>query len=225
MIIENETSPEQPDAGEMQRRAKIIDEVMRDDPELTKEEAHALYDEATQESEGPAPEPEEPETCFVCGEAFVDRDPIYYSEDGLMHGLCCGPERGSYCNADEAPLQEGECIPRPLIWTADAKHALPLASDRVHDDLCVDRFAMEMKSKLHRARIDGRSGWDNPARCTMADLSRMLIEHVGKGDPIDVANFAMMIHQRGGRIGNVAGSNDGGQPGLPVYSFTDEDVI
>lgn len=28
-------------------------------------------------------------------------------------------------------------------------------------------------------------------------LQKMLVEHVGKGDPVDVANFAMMIHQRG----------------------------
>lgn len=68
---------------------------------------------------------------------------------------------------------------------------------RTHpDDLAVDRFAIAMKAKLAAKRGEGRSGWEDPAQCRTADLARMLLEHVQKGDPVDIANFAMMLHQR-----------------------------
>lgn len=68
------------------------------------------------------------------------------------------------------------------------------------DNLAVDRFAAAMKEKLAQKRAEGRGGWDNPDECSIEALSRMLIEHLGKGDPVDIGNFAMMIHQRGGTV-------------------------
>lgn len=68
------------------------------------------------------------------------------------------------------------------------------------DDLAVDRFALAMKAKLAQKRAEGRGGWDNPNECSVEWLSELLKRHVEKGDPTDVGNFAMMIHQRGGRI-------------------------
>jgi hypothetical protein len=68
------------------------------------------------------------------------------------------------------------------------------------DDGAVDAFAVDMKAKLARKRAQGRGGWHDPERCTVGELSEMLAEHVDKGDPLDVAIFAMMIHHRGGRI-------------------------
>lgn len=65
------------------------------------------------------------------------------------------------------------------------------------DDEAVDRFAKAMKAKLALARANGRYGWNDPTVCSPQDLSRMLREHVEKGDPVDVANFCMMLHQRG----------------------------
>ncbi len=62
------------------------------------------------------------------------------------------------------------------------------------DDAAVDRFAAAMKDKLAKAREKGRSGWET---CPADDLNRMLREHVEKGDPRDVANFAMMLFVRG----------------------------
>lgn len=67
------------------------------------------------------------------------------------------------------------------------------------DDLAVDRCAAAMKAKLAKKRAEGRGGWEGPT-CTAALLSQMLREHVEKGDPVDVANLAMMLHQRGERI-------------------------
>jgi hypothetical protein len=58
------------------------------------------------------------------------------------------------------------------------------------DDIAVDSFARAMKEKMAAARAKGRSGWEG---CEPADLSRMLREHIEKGDPRDVANFCMML--------------------------------
>lgn len=68
------------------------------------------------------------------------------------------------------------------------------------DDQHVDAFAHKMKAKLAQKRDEGRGGWDNHDECTAEDLSRMLLEHAAKGDPVDVANFCMMLGQRGDRI-------------------------
>lgn len=68
------------------------------------------------------------------------------------------------------------------------------------DDRAVDRFATAMKTKLAIKRDEGRGGWQDKEQCSAAYLSQMLREHVDKGDPIDVANLAMMLHQRGDAI-------------------------
>lgn len=71
-------------------------------------------------------------------------------------------------------------------------------TEPVHpDDHAVDRFAVAMKAKLAASRAKGRGGWDDPGQCTVEHLARLLVDHVAKGDPVDVANFAMMLHQRG----------------------------
>lgn len=68
------------------------------------------------------------------------------------------------------------------------------------DDLAVDRFAPAMKTKLAAARAKGRGGWDDKASCSGEHLAQLLIEHLTKGNAgtfEDIANFAMMLHQRG----------------------------
>lgn len=62
------------------------------------------------------------------------------------------------------------------------------------DDEAVDAFAATMKAKLAKKRTEGRGNWQ---MCTSTYLSRLLREHVEKGDPVDVANLAMMLHQNG----------------------------
>jgi hypothetical protein len=64
------------------------------------------------------------------------------------------------------------------------------------DDIAVDAFAKMMKAKLAKAREKGRGGWDNPAECDVETLALMLVEHVVKGDPVDIANFCMMVSMR-----------------------------
>lgn len=71
------------------------------------------------------------------------------------------------------------------------RHGLQGSPLRVHsDDAAVDRFSAAMKAKLAAARAKGRSGWKD---CHPERLSRMLREHVEKGDPRDVANFCMFL--------------------------------
>jgi hypothetical protein len=68
------------------------------------------------------------------------------------------------------------------------------------DDFFVTEFAETMKDKLALKRGEGRGGWENKEECSGEFLSQLLREHVEKGDPVDVANFCMMLHQRGERI-------------------------
>lgn len=65
------------------------------------------------------------------------------------------------------------------------------------DDLHVKHFADLMKKKLSECREKGRGGWEE---CPIEFLNSELIRHLYKGDPIDVANFAMMIHERNEKI-------------------------
>jgi hypothetical protein len=64
------------------------------------------------------------------------------------------------------------------------------------DDWAVDRFAAAMKAKMAKQREKGYSGWDDPEQCPTERLQTMLFEHIAKGDPVDVGNFAMMLWNR-----------------------------
>lgn len=66
-----------------------------------------------------------------------------------------------------------------------------------YDNTAVDQFAQAMKDKLAIARDKGRGGWMIPEECTQEHLANLLVEHLSKGDPVDVANFCMMLHHRG----------------------------
>lgn len=68
------------------------------------------------------------------------------------------------------------------------------------DDVAVSAFAEAMRAKLAKKRTDGRGGWQDKTQCTAEMLSTMLRDHAEKGDPVDVGNLAMMLHQRGERI-------------------------
>lgn len=68
------------------------------------------------------------------------------------------------------------------------------------DDAAVDEFAKAMKAKLAAGRAKGRSGWNSDEPGMQQRLSDMLRSHIDKGDPRDVANFAMFLHQRGEAI-------------------------
>lgn len=82
-----------------------------------------------------------------------------------------------------------------------SKHQQPQVQGEQHpDDIAVDRFAAAMKEKLAKKRAQGRGGWEDKSQCSESELSYMLIDHLQKGDPIDIGNFAMMLQQRGERV-------------------------
>lgn len=71
------------------------------------------------------------------------------------------------------------------------------------DDIAVDQCAVAMKAKLAKKRAEGRSGWDDKENCSQVWLSTLLREHVEKGDPLDVANLAMMLWARGESVSSL----------------------
>ncbi|HDR9290073.1 TPA: hypothetical protein QDB46_005259 [Burkholderia multivorans] len=119
----------------------------------------------------------------------------------------CDQQMRSTRDEDGEPHWTQSAVVRDVL--ADAKAALdgapqpaqadaPAEAREPHsDDVAVDSFAAAMKHKLALARAKGRGGWET---CSPADLSRMLREHVEKGDPRDVANFCMMLWHHGSPI-------------------------
>jgi hypothetical protein len=65
------------------------------------------------------------------------------------------------------------------------------------DDLAVVAFSEVMRAKMKVSREKGRYGWDDPTLCSSEYLAALLYSHVDKGDVVDIANFCMMLHQRG----------------------------
>jgi hypothetical protein len=61
------------------------------------------------------------------------------------------------------------------------------AEQKAIDNL-IDRFCTEIKQKLHRKILQGKSGWDDPD-WPIENLQEKLINHYIKGDPIDIAAF------------------------------------
>jgi len=65
------------------------------------------------------------------------------------------------------------------------------------DATAIMDFSAAMATKMHQAAMKGHAGWDDPTLCSDASLRVLLREAVAKGDPVDVANYAMMMHTRG----------------------------
>lgn len=65
-----------------------------------------------------------------------------------------------------------------------------LTARGVPDDRAVDDFARTLKQKMADGRARGRGGWQT---CPLPALQSLLRESVEKGDPRDVATYAMMI--------------------------------
>ncbi|WKW33928.1 hypothetical protein KIH13_09465 [Pseudomonas viridiflava] len=75
----------------------------------------------------------------------------------------------------------------------------PSQVDQHPDNRAVDTFVAAMKAKLANARAKGRQGWSE-ASVRDEQLAELLIGHLSKtnlGNFEDIANFAMMLHQRG----------------------------
>lgn len=68
------------------------------------------------------------------------------------------------------------------------------------DQAAVRKFAAAMEGKMAWARSKGRKGWDDPQECAIEFLQQLLRGHLLKGDPVDVANFCMMLWNRGAKV-------------------------
>lgn len=64
------------------------------------------------------------------------------------------------------------------------------------DNNAVDAIAEAMKVKLSQKRREGRGGWNDPDQCSSDQLAKLLINHVTKGNVVDIANFCAMLYNR-----------------------------
>jgi hypothetical protein len=76
----------------------------------------------------------------------------------------------------------------------------PMTKTKAYDassiDENIDKFAEAMKLKMHKKAAQGFSGGISTDSISRHELSRMLRDHVDKGDPVDVGNFCMMFFIR-----------------------------
>ena len=72
---------------------------------------------------------------------------------------------------------------------------------RFINNTCVDAFADEMKERLcDRSRKEHSQWYRSSSPTYIQCLSNLLFDEAAKGDPLQVAVFAMMIHKKGGVI-------------------------
>lgn len=124
---------------------------------------------------------------------------------GEAWGKAASSSAGDYIDRGLSLLKEMQAlgfgvfeIETSTLPTPATKDCLTTDVQPAHtDDLAVDAFSAAMKAKLARKRLEGRGGWES---CGAEVLSTLLREHIEKGDPVDVANLAMMLHQNGQRI-------------------------
>ncbi|GEM_PF-1021857 len=123
-------------------------------------------------------------------------DEPWHQRELVSHRYC--HDRGHWVDDEFIPLR----IIHEDVLSELQDSAAPIAQTAPQhpDDAAVDRFAAAMKAKLAKSRAKGRGGWDDPNVCSVEFLAKLLVEHLGKGNAgtfEDVANFAMMLHQRG----------------------------
>lgn len=94
-------------------------------------------------------------------------------------------DMNSYGAGYDVGLQAAANQIAEMITDLDADEPVALT-----DDTAVTQFAYAMRSKMEVSRNKGRGGWQT---CQTAVLWQALRDHVEKGDPVDVANLAMMI--------------------------------
>lgn len=124
------------------------------------------------------------------------------------------PSIGTRVPDDQTPRERAEFLAREIssdVMAPEAEIADAIEREIMRfvseagpsghpDDVCVDQFAAAMKIKLARKRDEGYGGWET---CSTDRLAELLIDHLKKGDPIDVANFAMMLfHGEREMVGN-----------------------
>ncbi len=72
------------------------------------------------------------------------------------------------------------------------------------DDAAVDRFATAMKERLACKRLEGLHGWQDPKWVSDESLITNMLQRARAGKYVGLANFAMMLHERGVNPARVA---------------------
>lgn len=98
---------------------------------------------------------------------------------------------------DTVPDHQSELYAPVYALVPDIRHK---------DDVAIDEFAEVMKTRMAEARSKGRCGWDDKSACTDQSLAEALIVNLVSAHPHayeDIANFAMMLHQRGASVESI----------------------
>lgn len=85
-----------------------------------------------------------------------------------------------------------------MAFGAGLGHAevFPDRADETMDKWLARIAENAMLEKLESSRDKGRGGWWDEKQCSVDDLKHLLLEHVEKGDMVDVMNIAAMIYAR-----------------------------
>jgi hypothetical protein len=72
------------------------------------------------------------------------------------------------------------------------------------DDVAVFAFAIRCRQKMAKMRRLGREGWDRSERCSTDHLAMLFMDELlrddgRRPDPVDLANYLMMIWTRKGQ--------------------------
>ena len=106
---------------------------------------------------------------------------IYYTDQDI------------FLSAEQQEIQADDLIALLTDLSKSAENP-PQGAELTPEFEAVDKLAQAMKNKLAEKREQGYHGWET---CKHGDLVQLLINHVDKGDPIDVANFCAFLFARG----------------------------
>ncbi len=145
--------------------------------------------------------------CVYCGKSLFSESIHTCTPKAKQEQRKCD-NCGEFGGCCQQPKQEqGEQHARDAItWTPETGYVFkkqeqgqpaPVQEPMHPDDIAVNLFATAMKFKLAKQRTKGYGGWDDKEKCPTERLQRMLVDHIVKGDPVDVGNFAMMLWNRG----------------------------
>ena len=135
---------------------------------------------------------------------FKADDKVYYFGDYRVHTILALHDNGKLHETNYGNrINDGDCCHATQENYERLKGAFPdiefekPPTQADIDNEAVDKLAQAMKDKLAEKREQGYHGWET---CKHGDLVQLLINHVDKGDPIDVANFCAFLFARGEQL-------------------------
>lgn len=128
--------------------------------------------------------------------AGLDGEGAYGSFDACADALRASMEYAAGVRTFH--VEAGRSFCAAVVWRlTPSGWRVKVFDEAEFDDLAVDAFAERLKAKLAVSREKGRNGWYDPELCADDGLANLLLGHACKGDPLDVAAFAMMLDARG----------------------------